>query len=363
MVHTLTADFTKIHPGGVSIQGTFSVPVDGHSVTVLFGPSGCGKTTVLRSLAGLEVPQEGIIRFCDETWLDAARGIAQPPQRRNTGFLFQDYALFPHLTVSANIAYSLRKTNRSRRQEIIAEMAARFELDGLLDRHPHQISGGQKQRVALARALAMHPRLLLLDEPLSALDQPTRLRLRRELRNLLKAAEVPAILVTHDRHEAAVLGDDILVMHDGRMIQHGSVNEVFSKPASLDVADILAVETILPGEVIAMGEGIATVRVNGVPLQALAVDLSPGTTEVFVCVRAEDVSISLSDGPGASPRNRLAAVVTDHHREGPLVSVRLDCGFPLTALLTPHGCEELGIETGIHVTAVIKAPKIHLISR
>jgi molybdate transport system ATP-binding protein len=363
MVHTLTADFTKTHPGGVSIRGTFSVPVGGHSVTVLFGPSGCGKTTVLRSLAGLEVPQQGIIRFCDESWLDAARGIALPPQRRNIGFLFQDYALFPHLTVVANIAYSLRKTNRPRRQGIIAELAARFELDGLLERYPHQISGGQKQRVALARALARQPRLLLLDEPLSALDQPTRMRLRHELRGLLKAAAVPAILVTHDRHEAAVLGDDILVMHDGRMIQHGPVNEVFSKPASLDVADILAVESILPGELLSITNGLATVSVNQVPLHALAGDFTPDTKDVFVCIRAEDVSLSATDEHAASPRNRLPAVVTDCHREGPLVRVELDCGFPLSALLTPQGFEELAPTKGRRVTAIIKAPKVHLIPR
>lgn len=363
MVHTLTADFTKTHPGGVSIRGTFSVPVDEHSVTVLFGPSGCGKTTVLRSLAGLEVPQEGIIRFCDETWLDVARGIALPPQRRNVGFLFQDYALFPHLTVAGNIAYSLRKTNRSLRQDITAEMAERFELDGLLERYPHQISGGQKQRVALARALAQRPRLLLLDEPLSALDHPTRLRLRRELRGLLKAAGVPAILVTHDREEAAVLGDEIIVMHEGRMIQHGAVHEVFSKPVSLDVADILAVETILPGEIIAMQDGIATVRVIDVPLQALAGDLPPDTREVFVCIRAEDVSLSNPDGHPASPRNRLSSVVTGCSREGPLVRVELDCGFPLSALLTPQGAEALDLAVGNRAIASIKTPRIHLIPR
>jgi molybdate transport system ATP-binding protein len=363
MVHTLTADFTKTHPGGISIQGKFSVPVDRHAVTVLFGPSGCGKTTVLRCLAGLEFPQEGFIRFGDDAWLDPGRGIALPPQRRNIGFLFQEYALFPHLTVAGNIAYSLRKLKRPQQLETAADLARRFELDGLLERYPHRISGGQKQRVALARALASRPRLLLLDEPLSALDHPTRLRLRRELRGWLHEAGVPAILVTHDRHEAAALGDDIIVMHEGRMIQQGPVHEVFSKPVSLDVADILAVETIVPGEITTMQDGIATMRVNGATLRALAGDLPAETRDVFACIRAEDVSLSVPDPHAASPRNRLPAVVTGCLREGPLVRVDLDCGFALTALLTPQGAAELELAIGRRVVADIKAPKIHLIPR
>ena len=189
------------------------------------------------------------------------------------------------------------------------------------------------------------------------------MRLRRELRGLLKAAGVPAIFVTHDRQEAVALGDDILVMHAGRIIQHGPVHEVFSKPVSVDVADILAVETIRPGEIITMRDGIATVRVNGVSLQALADDLPPETKDVFVCIRAEDVSLSLPNGHAASPRNRLSSVVTDCTREGPLVRIDLDCGFPLSALLTPQGAGELDLANGRQVVAEIKAPKIHLIPR
>lgn len=363
MVHSLTADFTKTHPGGISVQGKFSLPVDEHAVTVLFGPSGCGKTTVLRSLAGLDFPQEGYIRFNDHIWLDRGLGIALAPQKRNIGFLFQDYALFPHLTVACNIAYSLRRMKRPQRQEVTVDLARRLELVDLLERYPHQISGGQKQRVALARALASRPRLLLLDEPLSALDHPTRLRLRRELRGWLHEAGIPAILVTHDRHEAAVLGDDIIVMHEGRMIQHGPVQEVFSKPVSLDVADILAVETIVSGEISAIHDGIAKVSVGSAFLRALADDLPPETKEVFVCIRAEDVSLAIPDDHAASPRNRLPAVVSGYSREGPLVRVELDCGFAMTALLTPQGAAELGLIEGRRVIAEIKAPKIHLIPR
>ncbi len=171
------------------------------------------------------------------------------------------------------------------------------------------------------------------------------------------------MLVTHDRHEAAALGDDIIVMHEGRMIQQGPVHEVFSKPVSLDVADILAVETIVPGEITMMQDGIATVRVNGATLRALAGDVPAEIRDVFACIRAEDVSLSVPDPHAASPRNRLPAVVTGCSSEGPLVRVNLECGFALTALLTPQGASELELANGRHVVAEIKAPKIHLIPR
>jgi len=363
MVQTLTADFTKTYSGGMVIRGEFVLPVERPAVTVLFGPSGCGKTTVLRCLAGLEFPQKGFIRYGDEVWLDVSRGIAWRPQQRRVGFLFQDYALFPHLTVADNIGYSLRRMRRAQRWEVIRELARRLELEDLLERYPNRISGGQKQRVALARALASRPRMLLLDEPLSALDQPTRQRLRCELRVWLREAGVPAIVVTHDRHEAAALGDELIVMHEGRMVQQGPVDEVFRRPTSLAVADILAVESIVAGEIVEVEEGIATVRVSGATLRALVGDLPGGSRAVFACIRAEDVSLSAPDEHAASPRNRLACVVRGCLREGPLVRVELDCGFALTALLTPQGAADLDLCVGRRVVADIKAPKIHLIGR
>ena len=152
-------------------------------------------------------------------------------------------------------------------------------------------------------------------------------------------------------------------MHDGRLVQHGPVEEVFSKPASFDVADILAVETIVPGKILSHENGLAVVQVHGVSLHALADGLPAATREVFVCIRAEDVSLSAPGEHAASPRNRLPAVVTGCSREGPLVRIELDCGFALAALLTPQGCEELDLSAGLPTTAVIKAPKIHLIAR
>jgi molybdate transport system ATP-binding protein len=363
MKHGLDASFEKGFPGGPVIRLLDCVTFAEPAITVLFGASGSGKTTILRCIAGLERPDHGHVCFGGEVWSDHARKAFLPARKRRVGLVPQDCALFPHLTVAGNVAYGLSKMETGQRRQRVGEMLGWLGLEGLENRLPGELSGGQQQRVALARALAPRPRLLLLDEPLSALDHPNRLRLRRELRGWLHEAGVPAILVTHDRQEAAALGDDIIFMHEGRMIQHGPVHEVFSKPASLDVADILAVETIVPGDVRAIHDGIATVRVAGVSLRALADDLPPETRDVFVCIRAEDVSLSTPDPHAASPRNRLPAVVTGCLREGPLVRVDLECGFSLTALLTPQGASELELAMGRRVIAEIKAPKIHLIPR
>src|ERR1700722_6113243 len=176
----LEADFEKRFPAGPTIHGRLRLPAGAPFVTVLFGPSGAGKTTVLRCLAGLERPESGTIRFGDETWFDAEARVCVPPQHRGVGYLFQDYALFPHLTVEGNIAYGLGNVPKAERRNRVGEAVALLRLGGLERRFPRQLSGGEQQRGALAGAGVPHPRLLLLDEPLSALDAPTRESLRRE---------------------------------------------------------------------------------------------------------------------------------------------------------------------------------------
>jgi len=205
------------------------------------------------------------------------------------------------------------------------------------------------------------PKLLLLDEPLAALDTPTRLRLRGELRQRLRQLGIPTILVTHDRFEALALGDDVVVLHDGRNIQHGAAHEVFSRPVNLAVAEITAVETIQPGRVLEARDGLATVLVGGTKLIALAEGLPAEAGEVCVCIRAEDVILMREDTVQSSPRNRLSATVRALTHEGPLVRVDLDCGFPLTALLTRPACEELNLQAGGQLVALVKAPQVHLI--
>jgi molybdate transport system ATP-binding protein len=188
------------------------MPATRHSITVLFGPSGCGKTTVLRCLAGLERPEHGRIIFGDDVWFDSDTKTHLSPQKRGIGLVFQDYALFPHLSVAENIAYGLDALPKPERQTRVDEIIQRFGLDEQRHRRPRQISGGQQQRVALARALVTQPRLLLLDEPLSALDTGLRNELREDLRIQLKTLDIPVVLVTHDQAEAELLGAQIIMM-------------------------------------------------------------------------------------------------------------------------------------------------------
>jgi molybdate transport system ATP-binding protein len=367
MTAELTAEFEKRFPGGPAIQAKLKCPAKAvseshYAFTVLFGPSGSGKTTVLRCLAGLERPDWGLIRFGEDTWFDSSRGIFLPPQQRGIGYLFQEYALFPHLTVAGNIIYGLPRTlGKAERQHRLREITELLGLTGLDDRYPKQLSGGQQQRVALARAVVRRPRLLLLDEPLSALDGPTREQLRRELRRLLAALHLPAVLVTHDRIEAIALGDQVIVMDNGRVCQRGPVHEVFSRPADLAVARIVGVDTVEPAKIVHVAEGLATVAIGQTQLIALAGEAGCG--DAYVCIRAEDVILEKGDAGPSSARNHLPGRIRSLDREGPMVRIALDCGFPLLALITNQASQELGLCEGEMVTALVKAPAIHLISR
>ncbi len=234
---------------GFELDADLRIPLDQMPVTVLFGPSGSGKTTLLRMLAGLERPDAGSIVFRDRIWFDSARGIHLPPQQRRAGFLFQDYALFPHLSVPENIAYAASP-------QTARKLLDTFGLADFAPNKPRTLSGGEQQRVALARALAAEPALLLLDEPLSALDAPTRARTRIELRRMLLAGGVPSIVVTHDRMEAVALGDWMAVIVDGRIRQTGPVQEVFRRPADRQVAESVGVENVLAAEIAGRESGL-----------------------------------------------------------------------------------------------------------
>ncbi|HOW65238.1 MAG TPA: ABC transporter ATP-binding protein [Candidatus Paceibacterota bacterium] len=359
----LSASFTKRFDNGPMICVEALRTSEKGGVTVLFGASGAGKTTVLRCLAGLEKPDEGLIRFGDEVWFEASRKHSLPARLRHVGFVPQDYGLFPHLSVEQNIAYGLHGLALADRRRLVAEILDWMGLAGMEKRLPGELSGGQQQRIALARALVRRPRLLLLDEPLSALDAPMRVRLRGELRGLLIRFNVPTLLVTHDRQEALALGDHLVVMHEGRVVQQGAVPEIFSRPSSLAVAGIVAVETIQPGHVVHFGEGLVQVSVKNASVTALAENLPADVRTVFVCIRAEDVILSRGEDDRSSPRNHWAGVVRALSREGPLVRVDLDCGFPLAALLTKQACDQMGLAEGERVFALVKAPHIHLIPR
>jgi molybdate transport system ATP-binding protein len=362
-MNTLDIAIEKRYSANVCIRASLSLPAGGFSVTALLGPSGCGKTTTLRALAGLEFPERGRIALGGRVWLDTERQICLPPQQRGIGFLFQDYALFPHLTVERNIGFGLSGVSATERRKRVAEILELLQLSGLENRYPRQLSGGEQQRVALARSVVTQPELLLLDEPLSALDTLTREQVRRELRHFLAKIGKPTILVTHDRVEALALADHIVVMSAGTVLQSAPVEEVFSHPASSEVARIVGVETVETGVVGAVSEGLATVEIGGQRLTAVATpDLVTGQ-RVYVCIRAEDVILQKGYEGFSSPRNRLQALVRSQTREGPLIRVALDCGFQLVAVITSPAVSELKLRDGDQVTALVKAPSIHLVAR
>lgn len=328
------------------------------SWTVLFGPSGAGKTTVLRCLAGLEKPDRGEICFGDETWFSEDGKICVPPQQRETGFFFQDYALFPHLSVHKNIGYNLTGVSTSEKKERIASMIETFDLAKLEARNVQTLSGGEKQRVALARTLCRHPKLLLLDEPLAALDSPTRIRLRKELRHLLDQFQIPVILVTHDRTEALSLGDRMIVMNNGTVLQEGPIAEVFSKPNQKTTAEIVGMENVFPGLIKEKKDGLAIVEINNNLLEAA--DFGLDTGPVMVGIRAEDIVLSMAIETKSSARNRLKGTIEAVVPEESLVRLTINCGFSIDALITRESKEEMELEVSREVMLSVKATSIHL---
>jgi molybdate transport system ATP-binding protein len=223
------------------------------------GPSGAGKTSLLRVAAGLLRPEHGLVEAGGETWLDTRRSVDLPPERRRCGYLFQEYALFPHLSAWQNVAYPLRGSDR---RERAAALLDRFGMSGLADARPRTLSGGERQRVALARAVAREPDVLLLDEPLSALDARTRASAVRELGALLRDADVPAVLVTHDFAEAAALGDRVAIVDAGRLLQEGTPSDLAAAPQSAFVADFTGA-VVLTGTARGGPDGLTHVDLDG----------------------------------------------------------------------------------------------------
>lgn len=359
----LFCDIEKRFRGGPTIRAAFESPADRFSVTVLFGPSGCGKTTILRCLAGLERPDHGVIRCGDETWLDTSTRAFVSPQQRGVGFLFQDYALFPHLSVGSNVGYGLRRLPRAERRRRVGEMLDMMRLSGLERRSPRTLSGGEQQRIALARVLVRRPRLLLLDEPLSALDSVVRESLRRELRQLLTSFGIPCFIVTHDRHEAMTLGDQLMVLLGGTVQQSGPLDAVFSRPANTEIARLLGIESVIPAKVVHADNGLATAEVEGGKTRLVVTSPLPAGQKVWLCIRGEDVSLHTGAGGTTSARNQIPARVISLEHEGPVVRVVLDGGFHLVALVTRNAAADLGLQPGAMVTAHIKAPAIHVVPR
>ena len=332
-------------------------------LTVLFGASGSGKTSLLDLIAGLRRPATAFIQLDDQVLTDVSRRIFLPPQQRGIGYVPQDLALFPHLSVRQNLLYGCKTPAAANSPFSLGRVTELLQLQPLAQRNVRDLSGGEKQRVALGRALLASPRLLLLDEPLASLDADLKRRLLPFFTRIRDEFKIPMLYVTHDRFETVALADQMIVLARGQVVQAGTVPEVFRHPASVAIADLLTVETIQPGNIISRTETLVKVQVGRATLTAVAEHLPVSADKVHVCIRAEEVIVLRGGDAQTSARNQLAATVQILKPEGSLVRVELDCGFPLTVLLTRNACDELALKTGDAIHALIKAPNIHLIAR
>jgi molybdate transport system ATP-binding protein len=321
-------------------------------MVVVVGPNGAGKTTLLRALAGLQPLDAGHVTLDGFVLDDAAAGVLVPPERRPVGVVFQDGLLFPHLSALENVAFGLRSRGVARREarRRAAGWLERVGLTGREHARPAELSGGQAQRVALARALAPQPRLLLLDEPLAALDATTRVETRRDLRRHLASHDGVRILVTHDPLEALALATTIVVVEDGRVVQSGPPDDVRARPRSRYVADLVGVN-LLEGT----GEGHEVVLGSGARL-TVADPAPPG--QVLAVLHPRAVALHRGARPAGSPRNVWEATVGSLDFEGDRVRVRLAGPVPVVAEVTPAAVRDLGVEEGSSVWASAKATEI-----
>lgn len=358
MADRLEIDLAHRFRTGVELDARLDCDFEAGTLLALFGPSGAGKTTILRTVAGLFSPDRGRVCYRGAVWFDSSEGRSVAPQDRHVGYVGQEAALFPHLTVERNIGFGL--TGPSRRR--IAALLDALNLADLAAQYPRQLSGGQGQRVALARALAPSPVLLLLDEPFAALDAPLRRTLRADVGRLIRAVGTRAVLVTHDRLEVMAMADEVAVMVDGRIRQVGRVADVFRRPADSAVARSLGIETVVPAQVERRFEGMLTLRVGRARLTAVADDSSEAV-EVFACIRAEDVVLERNATPNTSARNQLDGRVLAIEPEGPVDRVTIDCGFELVAAITRQSRHEMALQVGSTVAAAVKATAVHVVGK
>ena len=325
----------------------------------LAGPSGAGKTSVLRVAAGLLRPRAGRVAVGARVWLDTERGVDVPPEERRCGYVFQDYALFPHLSAWRNVAYPLRRLPRAERRWRALELLDRFGLAARADAHPATLSGGERQRVALARALALEPQLILLDEPLAALDARTRASAARELAAVLRETPVPAILVTHDFTEAAQLGDRVAVIDRGRIVQQGSPSELAAAPRSAFVADFTGA-VVLAGTARPGPDGLTRVELEG---GGEVASTDAGEGPVWASVYPWEITVEpAGEAPHGSAVNWVEAEVLTVTEVGNRVRLGLAGPQPLAAEVTAGSVERLALRPGARVVATWKATATRLVA-
>lgn len=337
---------------------------------ILFGASGAGKTTLLDCVAGLTTPDGGRIAVGDRVLFDASQATNIPVAKRNVGYVIQELALFPHLTVGQNVEYGVTKLSRTQRRDRAISILREFHIEQLRDRRPGEISGGERQRVALARALVTEPHVLLLDEPLAALDAPIKAKIIDDLRRWNQAHAIPILYVTHSREEVIALGERVLVMEAGRIIAQGTPHEVLRAPRQETVAQLTGFENIFDASVWLVHEdrGTMTCRLPGskpktfVLLETPLIRAQPGSL-LRVGIRAGDILLAIVKPEGLSARNVIAGRVVSLERRDMIISAHVDCGVEMEVYLTLAAQEALRLTPGSEVWLVIKTHSCHLMAK
>ena len=360
---TLSATIQKSLSASFALDVTLALEP---GVTILFGASGSGKTTLLRALAGLTTPDAGRITIGDRVVFDAERRLAMPAQHRHCGYLFQQLALFPHLSVGGNIGYGIADAGVDARRAQVEGIAESFRISHLLTKRPDTISGGERQRVALARALVTDPQLLLLDEPLSALDYATASRIIADLRAWNAARQIPVLYVTHSHREVFALGERVLVLDRGRVVADGTPSAVMDTPTQEAIAEIAGFENLFDAPVtgIDLESGTMECRIAGsdTDIEVPSFAASPGSF-IRLAIRAGDILVATEPPRGLSARNVLRGTVQSLRREGTTVRATVTAGYAFEVHLTPGAVQSLSLAPGVGVWLVIKTHSFRRVAR
>ncbi len=336
--------------------------------TILFGPSGAGKTTLLDCVAGLATPDSGCIAIGDRVLFDAAQRTDLPVAKRRVGYVFQNLALFPHLTVEQNVQYGLIHMPQAERKERAAAILQAFRISHLAQRYPWEISGGESQRTALARTLVTDPAVLLLDEPLAALDAATKAKIIDDLRSWNQAHRIPILYVTHSREEVFALGERVIVLDAGRIVAQGTPHEVIEAPRQETVAQLVGFENIFDAvvESVHPERGTMSCRVAGdggpMLLETPLVRAGVGSA-LRVGIRAGDILLATAPPVGLSARNVIPGHITSLEQRDVIVSARVNCGVEMDVHLTLAARDSLQLTPGREVWLVIKTHSCHLMQK
>lgn len=336
--------------------------------TILFGASGSGKTTTLKSISGLLRPDEGRISINDEVLFDSERRIDLPIRKRRVGYVFQDLALFPHLTALANVEFGMTGHPRVERSNRAHQLMEALRIAHTANRKPREISGGEAQRVALARALSCQPRILLLDEPLSAIDEATKTGIISDLKSLNRELNLPIIYVTHNRDEAVSLGERVIVYEGGRVVANGEPVTVFGVPITTSVARLTGVENIFTGRVVNKSESAGTMTVEiSDQTGSCNVDVPFGNQakgeHVSVAVPAGDILLATEEPRSTSLRNRMSGRISAIDDKANRTLVRVQAGVTWNASVTRHSVQELGLKEGREVWLGFKTHSCYLLDQ